>query len=135
YALTHNPPVVFDSLVKQFWATAVVRPNDAGSHDLVATIDGRERQRVEHASSQSDSVPAATTHTTDDPDSTGGGSSNPAGSATPMASSAASITAGSTFNATGIDSTVTTIEAMDSAGSHRAIRVSPFADSATSSSP
>ncbi|GJR80719.1 hypothetical protein Tco_0151504 [Tanacetum coccineum] len=41
YALTHDPPVVFDSLVKQFWATAVVRPNAAGSHDLVATIDGR----------------------------------------------------------------------------------------------
>ncbi|GJU25641.1 hypothetical protein Tco_1164262 [Tanacetum coccineum] len=42
YVLTHDPPVVFDSLVKQFWATAVVRPNAAGSHDLVATIDGRE---------------------------------------------------------------------------------------------
>ncbi|GKG10953.1 hypothetical protein Tco_0342353, partial [Tanacetum coccineum] len=42
YALTHTPPVVFDSLVKQFWATAVVHPNAAGSHDLVATIDGRE---------------------------------------------------------------------------------------------
>ncbi|GKD92427.1 hypothetical protein Tco_1372264 [Tanacetum coccineum] len=42
YALTHAPPVVFDSLVKQFWATAVVRPNAAGSHDLVAIIDGRE---------------------------------------------------------------------------------------------
>ncbi|GKE86564.1 hypothetical protein Tco_1560306 [Tanacetum coccineum] len=40
YALTHDPPVVFDSLVKQFWATATVRPNAAGSHDLVATIDG-----------------------------------------------------------------------------------------------
>ncbi|GKE54642.1 hypothetical protein Tco_1489798, partial [Tanacetum coccineum] len=38
YALTHAPPVVFDSLVKQFWATAVVRPNAAGSHDLVATL-------------------------------------------------------------------------------------------------
>ncbi|GJU00778.1 putative ribonuclease H-like domain-containing protein [Tanacetum coccineum] len=37
-----SPSVVFDSLVKQFWATAVVRPNAAGSHDLVATIDGRE---------------------------------------------------------------------------------------------
>ncbi|GJW49729.1 putative ribonuclease H-like domain-containing protein [Tanacetum coccineum] len=36
------PSVVFDSLVKQFWATATVRPNAAGSHDLVATIDGRE---------------------------------------------------------------------------------------------
>ncbi|GJR62985.1 hypothetical protein Tco_1505147 [Tanacetum coccineum] len=42
YALTHDPPVVFYSLVKQFWATATVRPNAAGSHDLVATIDGRE---------------------------------------------------------------------------------------------
>ncbi|GJU72807.1 hypothetical protein Tco_1264212 [Tanacetum coccineum] len=42
YALTHAPPVVFDSLVKQFWTTAIVRPNAAGSHDLVATIDGRE---------------------------------------------------------------------------------------------
>ncbi|GKB95418.1 hypothetical protein Tco_0981555 [Tanacetum coccineum] len=42
YALTHDPPVVFDSLVKQFWATATVRPNAAGSHDLVVTIDGRE---------------------------------------------------------------------------------------------
>ncbi|GJW76215.1 hypothetical protein Tco_0137897 [Tanacetum coccineum] len=42
YALTHAPPVVFDSLVKQFWATAGVRPNAAGSHDLVATIDGHE---------------------------------------------------------------------------------------------
>ncbi|GJT14483.1 ribonuclease H-like domain-containing protein [Tanacetum coccineum] len=39
YALTHDPPVVFDSLVKQFWATATVRPNAAGSHDLVAAID------------------------------------------------------------------------------------------------
>ncbi|GJY73620.1 hypothetical protein Tco_0478051 [Tanacetum coccineum] len=39
YALTHDPPVVFDSLVKQFWATATVRPNAAGSHDLVATIE------------------------------------------------------------------------------------------------
>ncbi|GJZ44203.1 putative ribonuclease H-like domain-containing protein [Tanacetum coccineum] len=46
YALTHAPPVVFDSLVKQFWATAVVRPNAVGSHDLVATIDGREGMRV-----------------------------------------------------------------------------------------
>nr|GEV94333.1 ribonuclease H-like domain, reverse transcriptase, RNA-dependent DNA polymerase [Tanacetum cinerariifolium] len=42
YALTHDPPVVFDSLVKQFWATAVVRPNEAGPHDLVATIDGHD---------------------------------------------------------------------------------------------
>ncbi|GJV94206.1 hypothetical protein Tco_1542019 [Tanacetum coccineum] len=40
-----------------------------------------KRQRVERASSQPASVPAATTHTADDPDSAGGGSSNPAGSA------------------------------------------------------
>ncbi|GJS84795.1 hypothetical protein Tco_0751336 [Tanacetum coccineum] len=46
YALTHAPPVVFDSLVKQFWATATVRPNAAGSHDLVATIDGREGEEI-----------------------------------------------------------------------------------------
>ncbi|GJR98174.1 hypothetical protein Tco_0270348 [Tanacetum coccineum] len=93
-----------------------------------------KRQRVERASSQPASVPAATTHTADDPDSAGGGSSNPAGSATPMAGSAASNTAGGTFDATGIDSTVTTT-AMDSAGSRREIGVSPFADSAASSSP
>ncbi|GJR12280.1 hypothetical protein Tco_0794932 [Tanacetum coccineum] len=93
-----------------------------------------KRQRVERASSQPASVPAAT-HTADDPDSAGGGSSNPAGSATPMAGSAASNTAGGTFDATGIDSTVTTTAAMDSAGSRREIGVSPFADSAASSSP
>ncbi|GJZ08817.1 hypothetical protein Tco_0543100 [Tanacetum coccineum] len=58
-----------------------------------------KRQRVEHASSQPDSVPAATTHTADDPDSAGGGSSNPAASATPMAGSAASNPAGGTFDA------------------------------------
>ncbi|GKA83591.1 hypothetical protein Tco_0805186 [Tanacetum coccineum] len=39
YALTHDPPVVFDSLVKQFWATAVVRPNVAGSHFHAVFID------------------------------------------------------------------------------------------------
>ncbi|GJV07788.1 putative ribonuclease H-like domain-containing protein [Tanacetum coccineum] len=94
-----------------------------------------KRQRVEHASSQPDSVPAATTHTADDPDSAGGGSSNPAASATPMAGSAASNPAGGTFDATGIDSTVPTTAALDSAGSRREIGVSPFADSADSSSP
>ncbi|GKE35080.1 hypothetical protein Tco_1454402, partial [Tanacetum coccineum] len=79
-----------------------------------------KRQRVERASSQPASVPAATTHTADDPDSAGGGSSNPAGSA---------------FGAPVTDSTVTTPAAMDSAGSHRESGVSPFADSADSSSP
>ncbi|GKD25474.1 hypothetical protein Tco_1231688, partial [Tanacetum coccineum] len=43
-----------------------------------------KRQRVEHVSSQSASVPAATTLPANDPDSAGGGSSNPAGLATPM---------------------------------------------------
>ncbi|GKG24410.1 hypothetical protein Tco_0395038, partial [Tanacetum coccineum] len=78
-----------------------------------------KRQRVERASSQPASVPAATTHIADDPDSAGGGSSNPAGSA---------------FGAPVTNSTVTTPAAMDSAGSHREIGVSPFADSAASSS-
>ncbi|GKA42982.1 hypothetical protein Tco_0735642 [Tanacetum coccineum] len=94
-----------------------------------------KRQRVERASSQPDSDPAATPHTADDPDSAGGGSSNPAGSVTPMPSSAASHTAGGTFDATGIDSTVPTTAAMDSAGSRHEVGVSPFADSVDSSSP
>ncbi|GKD87601.1 hypothetical protein Tco_1358755 [Tanacetum coccineum] len=88
---------------------------------------------VERGTSQPSSVPAATTQPADDPDSTGGGSSHPAGSATPLSGSAASNTVGGTFDATGIDSTVTTIAAMDSAGSCREIGVSPFADSAASS--
>ncbi|GJT17449.1 hypothetical protein Tco_0876155 [Tanacetum coccineum] len=75
---------------------------------------------VERVSSQPASVPAATTHTADDPDSAGGGSSNPAGSA---------------FGAPVTDSTVTTPAAMDSAGSRREIGVSPFADSAAGPSP
>ncbi|GJT31099.1 hypothetical protein Tco_0911374, partial [Tanacetum coccineum] len=89
-----------------------------------------KRQRVERVSSQPTSVPAATTLPADDPDSAGGGSSNPAGSATPMADSAASDTAGGAFGATAaMDSTVTTTAAMDSAGTAAAM-VSPFADSA-----
>ncbi|GJW18587.1 hypothetical protein Tco_0026023 [Tanacetum coccineum] len=79
-----------------------------------------KRQRVERASSQPASVPAATTHTADDPDSASGGSSNPAGSA---------------FGAPVTDLTVSTSAAMDSAGLHCKIGVSPFADSAASSSP
>ncbi|GKE10972.1 hypothetical protein Tco_1414523, partial [Tanacetum coccineum] len=75
-----------------------------------------KRQRVERVSSQPASVPAATTLPADDPDSAGGGSSNPAGSATPMAGSAASNTAGGSFGAQVTDSTVTTTAAMDSAG-------------------
>nr|GFD22908.1 hypothetical protein [Tanacetum cinerariifolium] len=30
YALTHHPPIVFDSLVKQFLATTTVRTLEAG---------------------------------------------------------------------------------------------------------
>ncbi|GKB21414.1 hypothetical protein Tco_0855337 [Tanacetum coccineum] len=77
-----------------------------------------------------------TTHlTSDDHDSAGGGSSNPAASATPMTGSTASNPAGGTFAATGIDSTVPTTAALDSAASRREIGVSPFVDSADSSSP
>ncbi|GKA57941.1 hypothetical protein Tco_0757129, partial [Tanacetum coccineum] len=81
------------------------------------------------------SVPATITHTADDPDSAGGGSSNPAGSATPMAGSAASNTACGAFGAKVTDSTVTTTATMDSAGSRRQIGVSPFADSVADPSP
>ncbi|GJW18549.1 hypothetical protein Tco_0025985 [Tanacetum coccineum] len=69
------------------------------------------------------------------PNSAGGGSSNPAASATPMTGFAASNPAGGTFAATGIDSTVPTTAALDSAASRREIGVSPFVDSADSSSP
>nr|GEZ02206.1 hypothetical protein [Tanacetum cinerariifolium] len=40
YALTHRPTMVFDSLVKQFWATTTVRTLEAGPSDIIATIDG-----------------------------------------------------------------------------------------------
>nr|GEU70541.1 ribonuclease H-like domain-containing protein [Tanacetum cinerariifolium] len=42
YALTHRPTIVFDSLVKQFWATATVRTLEAGPSDIIATIDGNK---------------------------------------------------------------------------------------------
>nr|GEX60976.1 copia protein [Tanacetum cinerariifolium] len=42
YALTHQPTIVFDSLVKQFWATASVRTLEAGPSDIIATINGNE---------------------------------------------------------------------------------------------
>nr|GEW44956.1 synaptobrevin, longin-like domain protein [Tanacetum cinerariifolium] len=42
YALTHRPTMVFDSLVKQFWATATIRTLEAGPSDIIATIDGTE---------------------------------------------------------------------------------------------
>ncbi|GKA50149.1 hypothetical protein Tco_0743222 [Tanacetum coccineum] len=79
-----------------------------------------KRQRVEHISSPTVFVPAVTTHTADDPDSAGGGGSHPAGSA---------------FGTPITDSTVPTPAAMDSAGSHHELGISPFANSADSSSP
>nr|GEX92297.1 putative ribonuclease H-like domain-containing protein [Tanacetum cinerariifolium] len=42
YALTHGPTVVFDSLVKQFWATGTVRTLEEGPFDIIATIYGTE---------------------------------------------------------------------------------------------
>nr|GFC28325.1 hypothetical protein [Tanacetum cinerariifolium] len=42
YALTHHPPIVFDSLVKQFWATATVRTLEVGPSEIIVTIDGNE---------------------------------------------------------------------------------------------
>nr|GFD31551.1 hypothetical protein [Tanacetum cinerariifolium] len=42
YAFTHNPPIVFESLVKQLWATATIRTLEAGPSKIIATIDGNE---------------------------------------------------------------------------------------------
>nr|GEV91885.1 putative ribonuclease H-like domain-containing protein [Tanacetum cinerariifolium] len=42
YALTHRTTIVFDSLVKQFWATATVHTLEAGPSDIIATIDVNE---------------------------------------------------------------------------------------------
>ncbi|GJT82405.1 putative ribonuclease H-like domain-containing protein [Tanacetum coccineum] len=92
-----------------------------------------KRQRVARASSQPSNVPAATTQPADDHDSAGGSSFHPAGSAPPLSGSAAPTSAGGVFGVP--DSTVSTSAAMDSAGSHRESGVSPFADSANSSSP
>ncbi|GKC65275.1 hypothetical protein Tco_1097873 [Tanacetum coccineum] len=94
-----------------------------------------KRQRVDRDTSQPSDVPAASTHHADDPDSAGGGSFNPAGSATPMTGSAVPDTAGGTLGTNVTASTVPTSAAMDSAGSHHELGISPFADSADSSSP
>nr|GFD00090.1 hypothetical protein [Tanacetum cinerariifolium] len=42
YALTHRPCIVFDSLVKQFWATTAVHNHEAGPSQIIANIDGNE---------------------------------------------------------------------------------------------
>ncbi|GKB68810.1 hypothetical protein Tco_0930222 [Tanacetum coccineum] len=39
YALTHDP-IIFDSLVKQFWSTASLRAPELGPPAILATIDG-----------------------------------------------------------------------------------------------
>ncbi|GJS98217.1 hypothetical protein Tco_0819387 [Tanacetum coccineum] len=90
---------------------------------------------VDRDTSQPSGVPAASTHHADDPDSAGGGSFNPAGSATPMTGSAVPDTAGGTIGTTVTASTVPTSATMDSAGSHHELGILPFADSADSSSP
>ncbi|GJT63960.1 hypothetical protein Tco_1015440 [Tanacetum coccineum] len=41
YALTHNP-TIYDSLVKQFWQTTIVRTLANGTPELVASIDNKE---------------------------------------------------------------------------------------------
>ncbi|GJS65929.1 hypothetical protein Tco_0680493 [Tanacetum coccineum] len=94
-----------------------------------------KRQRVDRDTSQPSGVPAASTQHADDPDSAGGGSFNPAGTATPMTGSAVPDTAGGTLGTTGTASTVPTSAAMDSPASHRELGISPFADSDESSSP
>nr|GFA53559.1 copia protein [Tanacetum cinerariifolium] len=42
YALTHRPRIVFDSLVKQFWATATVHNHEVGPSKIIDIIDGNE---------------------------------------------------------------------------------------------
>ena len=36
------PPVIYDSLVRQFWATAEERNLEGRPHEIVATVDGQE---------------------------------------------------------------------------------------------
>nr|GEV84166.1 copia protein [Tanacetum cinerariifolium] len=42
YALTHRPHIMFDSLVKQFWATATLHNPEAGPSEIITNIDGNE---------------------------------------------------------------------------------------------
>ncbi|GKB77781.1 hypothetical protein Tco_0944676 [Tanacetum coccineum] len=101
----------------------------------VITEPPSKRQRVDSDTTQPSGVPAASTQHADDPDSAGGGGFQPAGSATPMAGFAVPDTAGGTLGTHVTASTVPTSAAMDSAGSHHALGISPFADSDDSSSP
>lgn len=40
--MTHCPPIVYDSLVRQLWATAKKRTIAGRPQEIVATIDGKE---------------------------------------------------------------------------------------------
>nr|GEX62032.1 putative ribonuclease H-like domain-containing protein [Tanacetum cinerariifolium] len=42
YALTHRPRIMFDSLVKQFWATTTVHNHEAGPSQIITNIDGNQ---------------------------------------------------------------------------------------------
>ncbi|GJZ22342.1 putative ribonuclease H-like domain-containing protein [Tanacetum coccineum] len=55
YALTHNP-TIYDSLVKQFWQTAIVKTLANGTQQLVASIDSTE-YTITEASVRRDFVP------------------------------------------------------------------------------
>ncbi|GKB08652.1 hypothetical protein Tco_0836964 [Tanacetum coccineum] len=102
----------------------------AGIPKPVISEPPSKRQRVDRDTSPPSDVPAASTHHVDDPDSAGGGSFNPAGSATPMTGYVVPDTAGGTLGTTVTAYTVPTSAAMDSAGSHHELGISPFADSA-----
>ncbi|GKB07436.1 hypothetical protein Tco_0835720 [Tanacetum coccineum] len=102
---------------------------------LVISEPPSKRQRIDRDTSQPSGVPAVSTQPADDPDSAGGGSFQPAGSATPMAGFAVPDTASGTLGTNVTVSTIPTSATMDSPGSHRESGVSPFADFADSSSP
>nr|GFA64457.1 hypothetical protein [Tanacetum cinerariifolium] len=63
YALTYRPTIVFDSLVKQFWATATVRTLEAGPSEIISTIDGNEGGGDYVFSPKSDEAPPTTAAT------------------------------------------------------------------------
>ncbi|GJU33834.1 hypothetical protein Tco_1182188 [Tanacetum coccineum] len=72
-----------------------------------------KRQRVDRDTSPPSDVPAASTHHADDPDSAGGGSFNPAGTATPMTGSAVPDTAGGTLGTRSVPSDATELDSDD----------------------
>ncbi|GJR14976.1 hypothetical protein Tco_0797628 [Tanacetum coccineum] len=126
------------NLVKNQWCAAhngtiTMKAVKAMSKQPAITKPPSKRKLVERASHSLQKYPAATTQPADDHDSAGGSRFHPAGSAPPLSGSAAPTSAGGVFGVP--DSTVPTSAAMDSAGSHRASGVSPFANSADSSSP